>query len=291
MAPVEKEFIEVAPGVKINVVMTHPSELLNQKELPTIIFLHFWGGSSSTWSLVAPHISPKYPTLAIDFRGWGDSTGPDDPQAYSVVTLTDDLLTIIWKLGLKKVVLVGLSMGAKVAQLAASQLSTSTTGEDGNDVTLLGIILVSPAPPTPLILPPAIREQQLHAYDNKDTATFVAANVLTSTFQSGARSLPPNLVSDMLRGNRWARKAWPAYAMGEDVSEAASRISVPVMVIAADRDVVEPLERVQKEVVARIPGATLDVVAGSGHLSPVDIPGVVSDHIIRFVEHIAMFRS
>ena len=133
-------------------------------------------------------------------------------------------------------------MGAKVAQLLITLLPSSV---------VRGLVLVSPAPATPCALPSDMREQQIHAYDNAESAEFVARNVLTQSFCS--RDLADFDVDDMIRGNRWAREAWPAYAMAEDVSEAASRITVPVLVLAAEKDVVEPQERVKD----RIPGARI----------------------------------
>ncbi|KAJ9149108.1 Alpha/beta-hydrolase [Pleurostoma richardsiae] len=276
MASTITELIDIQPDVKIHAVISQPPEPLRQSGLPTVVFLHFWGGSSRTWSLVNPLVSARYPTVALDFRGWGDSTGPDDAAAYSIAVLAADVEAAIAALGLGDVVLVGISMGAKVAQLVAGAAS----GRD-REAPLRGVVLVSPAPPTPLSLPPEMREQQIHAYDGAESATFVAQNVLTASFRS--RELPGFIVEDMLRGNRWAKEAWPAYAMAEDVSEEARRIVAPVLVLAAEEDVVEPLERVQREVCARIPGARLAVLAGSGHLSPLDASDVVAEHLLRFL--------
>jgi pimeloyl-ACP methyl ester carboxylesterase len=164
-------------------------------------------------------------------------------------------------------------MGAKVAQVVAASLPTGA---------VRGLILVSPAPATPLLLPPDMHEQQMHAYDNETSAEFVARNVLTQSFRS--RDLPDFVVDDMLRGSRWAKEAWPAYAMSEDVSEAVGRISIPVLILAAENDVVEPLERVSANVCGRITGARMEVIHGSGHLSPLDTPQSVAQHIKDFIE-------
>ncbi|KAF2245025.1 alpha/beta-hydrolase [Trematosphaeria pertusa] len=281
MASSRTELIEVQPNVKINAVISEPPGLPIQHELPSVVFLHFWGGSASTWSLVTPLVSTHYPSVALDFRGWGSSTGPADPNAYSIEALARDVEAVIAALNLHKVVLVGMSMGAKVAQLVAARLCSRASKGDQATV-LLGVVLVSPAPPTPLVLPPEMRKQQLRAYDDPDSAMFVARNVLTATFRS--RDLPNFVVGDMLQGNKWAREAWPAYAMAEDVSEAAAKIAVPVLVLAAEEDIVEPLERVQREVCARIPEAKVAVLAETGHLSPLDAPDVVTEHLLEFLD-------
>ena len=284
MSASRTELLELRPDVTIHSVVSqpHPPRSSRRPGLPTIVFLHFWGGSSRTWSLVNPLVSLKYPTVALDFRGWGNSVGPDDADAYSVADLAGDVESVITKLNLGAVVLVGLSMGAKVAQLVAARLSP----DDGAATTLRGVILVSPAPATPLTLPPDMLAQQLRAYDNADSATFVATNVLTESFRS--RELPAFVVQDMLRGTSWAREAWPAYAMAEDVSQVVGRIGAPILVLAAEKDAVEPLERVKREVHERIPGALLKVLPGSGHLSPLDAPEALAEHILQFMDGLTL---
>jgi pimeloyl-ACP methyl ester carboxylesterase len=265
------KLIDVSPDVNIFAVLTQPAHL-PKAGIPTLVFLHYWGGSSRTWSLVTPLLS-SYPTVALDFRGWGNSTGPDEADGYSISALADDVKTVIEALQLHSVVLVGLSMGAKVAQLVAGR---------GDVSALKGLILISPAPATPLALPLEMREQQIHAYDNAGSAEFVARNVLTASF--GHDGLPLFVVDDMLGGNSWAMEAWPSYGMAEDVSEVLGCINIPVMVVAAEKDQVEVLERVRTEVAERIPGARMEVLTGSEHLSPLDAPREVADQILRFLE-------
>ncbi|KAF2661033.1 alpha/beta-hydrolase [Lophiostoma macrostomum CBS 122681] len=268
--------IKLEPNVNINAVITQPHNPSHSQEKPTIVFLHFWGGSARTWSLVTPYISSTYQTVALDFRGWGESTGPSSATAYSITALASDVEASIRALELTKIILVGLSMGAKVAQLIASR---SCSGFE-----LLGLVLVSPAPATPLRLPPDMREQQLHAYATRDSAAFVAKKVLTATFQD--TELPAFVVDDMIKGNKWARESWPGYAMREDVSENLGKIAVPVLVLAAEKDVIEPIDRVKKEVSERIAGAQLRILPGSGHLSPLDAAEAVAEHIVQFLHEV-----
>jgi pimeloyl-ACP methyl ester carboxylesterase len=270
MSLAETKLIDVGRSVQISVTISQADGDL-QHDTPTLVFLHFWGGSSRTWSLVTPLLS-GCATLSLDLRGWGHSTGPDLAEAYSIRSLADDVRTVITTLKLESVVLVGLSMGAKVAQVCAGAMRHPK---------IKGLVLLSPAPATPLSLPPHMREQQIHAYDHAKSAEFVARNVLTESFRG--RELPGFVVEDMLRGNRWAREAWPAYSMAEDVSESLEDIHVPVLIIAAEKDQVEPLERIQREVAGRIGLAEVEVLVGSGHLSPVDAPQAVADHILRFL--------
>ncbi|KAH6622496.1 Alpha/Beta hydrolase protein [Chaetomium tenue] len=241
--PTKTKTITVQSGVDINVVISDaPVQGLNPT---TIIFLHYWGGSARTWSLVTPLVSALYTTVAIDFRGWGASTGPEEPDAYSISALAEDVEDVIAALHIRRVILVGLSMGAKVSQLVAARMCSQASDSKKAGV-LQGLVLVSPAPPTPLMLPPDMRELQLHAYDNIESASFVARRVLTRSFEF--RDPPSFLVADMLQN-----------------------------------DVVETLERVKLEVCSRFPGAILEVLHGSGHLSPLEVPEVVANRLLTFL--------
>ncbi|RDW57097.1 hypothetical protein BP6252_13843 [Coleophoma cylindrospora] len=244
---------------------------------PALIFLHFWGGSSRTYSPVIELLGTHFQTFAVDFRGWGASTGPDDPDAYSIQTLADDIEAVITALQLKSYFIIGHSMGGKVAQLLAGK---------GCLKGLQGVVLVAPAPPSPLELPAEAKEQQLSAYDSRENATFVAKNVLTST------SLPDGVIAalaeDMLKGSSVARDAWPKYAMAEDVTAEVQNITVPVLVVAASADRVEPADKMQSLVVDRIKHASLVVIEGSGHMIPVEAPGQLATHIKSFVDKVSI---
>ncbi len=72
---------------------------------PSLVFLHYWGGSSRTWAPVMEGLSSTHRCVAIDFRGWGqsDKTASD----YRLETLAADVANVIEALGLKDFVIVG----------------------------------------------------------------------------------------------------------------------------------------------------------------------------------------
>ncbi|KAK3938158.1 alpha beta-hydrolase [Diplogelasinospora grovesii] len=266
--------IGLQSDLRLNLVLSGPDPASSKS--PTVFFLHFWGGSSAVWSRVTSLLPPEWPTAALDFRGWGASVGPDDAGAYSIAHLAADVEAAIASLEPQKVVLVGMSMGGKVAQAVAGR------GRVGS--ALRGVLLVGPAPPTPLVLPGEMREQQVHAYDSAQSAEFVARHVLTSPRSGLGDDAYEAMVRDMLGGNRWAREAWPAYAMAEDVVELARRIVVPVVVLGGENDLVEPVERLRSEVVGNIGGAKMIVLPGAGHMVPLEKPAEVAREIKEFVD-------
>lgn len=100
-----------------------------------LVFIHGWSGSSQDFSGTARRLSKKYTTLIYDQRGHGRSDGP--LKGYSLSHLAQDLYELIRHLGLKKVILVGHSMGGAV--VLAYLRAFSHEGVEG-------IILVDMAP-------------------------------------------------------------------------------------------------------------------------------------------------
>ena len=86
---------------------------------PALMFLHYWGGSSRTWRGVIDRLGGKPRCIALDQRGWGDSVAIDG--RYDLRTMADDAEGVAGALGLSRYVLVGHSMGGKVAQIIAAR--------------------------------------------------------------------------------------------------------------------------------------------------------------------------
>ena len=250
-------------GIQINVEEQGSGE-------PALVFLHYWGGSARTWRHVTSKLSSTYRTLAADHRGWGESEAP--ATGYALADLADDVLGVIQALDLKRYVLVGHSMGGKVAQLIAAQRP------DG----LAGLVLVAPAPPTPIALPQVAREMMAGAYDSPASIEATLDRVLAGKpLSPGDRA---QVIADSLRGAPQAKKAWPASTSLEDISGMVGKIDCPTLVISGEFDRVDTPEVLKAELMPRIPHATLHVLPGMGHLSPLEAPDQLSDLISSFIE-------
>lgn len=82
-----------------------------------LVLLHGLSDDLNLWNPLLPEVSSHYRTIAIDIRGHGHSGKPDSP--YSVHQFSDDLLGLMDQLGISRAHLMGLSMGAAIAQLFA----------------------------------------------------------------------------------------------------------------------------------------------------------------------------
>jgi pimeloyl-ACP methyl ester carboxylesterase len=240
---------------------------------PTLVFLHYWGGSSRTWNPVIAALAGAYPTVAPDLRGWGDS---DKPAAgYALGDFVDDTLQMLSALEIGEYVLVGHSMGGKIAQLLASRRPAG----------LQGLVLVAPSPPAPLALPPEARGAMESAYDTRESVAMSIDHMLTAKpLDAGLRE---QVIEDSLRGAPQARQAWPAATSREDITAEVAAIGVPTVVIAGELDKVDSVAVLRAEVLPRIAQAVMHVVPGTGHLSPLEAPLALATLIERFADSLS----
>ena len=235
---------------------------------PALLFLHYWGGSARTWHAVISELSTDFRCIAYDQRGWGQSDAPE--QGYSIRDLALDAKNIVEALQLRRYVLVGHSMGGKVAQFLASQRPPG----------LVGLVLVAPATPTPQNIPEPARQAQLHAYDNRENALQALAFL---TLYPPSDTLREQILADNFAASGQAKLAWPTLSAYEDISGGVGNIAAPTLILAGGQDRQDPLEQHQREVLPRIPGANIKVIRDSGHLIPIDQPQQLAEAIRAFV--------
>jgi pimeloyl-ACP methyl ester carboxylesterase len=130
---------------------------------------------------VLTRLHPDQAFLNYDQRGWGDSV--DAPGPYGMERLADDAQSVIATLGCTNYVLVGHSMGDKVAQALAARRPAG----------LAGVVLVAPAPAAPVGSTEQLRQLTTHAYDDEQTVQQSIDQMLTyQTLSSfGNRSSKP----------------------------------------------------------------------------------------------------
>ena len=236
---------------------------------PSLVFLHYWGGSSRTWNEVIAQLADEHRSIALDHRGWGESDTP--AQGYRISDLVNDAQGVINALELKRYVIVGHSMGGKTAQLLASRRPAG----------LAGLVLVAPSPPSPTVLPKEQREALLHAYDSRESVAYVRDHILTALPLTDAQK--ERVIEDSLRGAPAAKQAWPTQAMLEDIRSNARLINVPTLVLSGERDQVDPTSRLREELLPYISGSQLQVLPQVGHLPMLEAPEAVAAAIRQFV--------
>jgi pimeloyl-ACP methyl ester carboxylesterase len=255
--------------LKIKGLNLHLEDSGNSDDLP-LVFLHSWAGSARSWKYVVDALPSRLRAITVDPRGWGQSQS--NVSGFDLAGLASDAKEVVKALKLDRYVLIGHSMGGKVAQLIASERPEK----------LSALILVAPAMPGPMRFPPERREDMVRTMDSAVLIQQAIDNMLT------AKRLSPDVnaqvIEDALRGSPEAKRAWPISTSQEDIRERAGLIQVPTLVIAGELDKVDPVSELQSELLSRIPHAEMVIIPATGHLSPLESPIEVAELITRFLE-------
>ena len=100
-----------------------------------LLMLHGFSNDAHVWAELAPALAPHYRTLALDLRGHGDSNW-DSEGRYDPVSMARDVEAVCEGLGLERLVLIGHSMGGRVAIRFAGR----------NPGMLAGLVIVDSGP-------------------------------------------------------------------------------------------------------------------------------------------------
>lgn len=245
----------VVDGARINV--------LEQGKGASLVFLHYFGGSSNSWSEVIDQLQGQAHCVALDLPGFGDS------EAIASDTVEDSahqLAEVIRQLNLKHYILIGHSMGGKIALAFAA---TQPLG-------LQSLVLLAPSPPTPEPMAAAERSRLLNTHGDRAAAELTADKI---TFQPLNDAVFNQVIQDNLRSSQTAWQAWLECGSRQDISAAMLKITVPVFIGVGEFDSVFPQNLLQQEVVERLTNPRLVVVPNAGHLLPIEAPQAVVDLI------------
>lgn len=240
----------------------------------SLVFLHYWAGSGREWHRVAADLGVDCHCLTPDLGGFGDAAPPTG--GYSVEAYASSVEALISQHQLTDYVLVGHSMGGKIALEVAARQPAG----------LRGLALLSPSPPTPEPMSEEERQQSLAAHGDPDAAE--------QTFDKiTARPLPDELhqqvIADNLRTSRAAWDAWLLQGSKEDRCARLPRVQVPVCLIVGTADAVLPPQVHQRELLPCLAErTTLHLIEGAGHLLPLEAPGEVVQLLRQFMAELVV---
>jgi pimeloyl-ACP methyl ester carboxylesterase len=113
-APPPSQFVEAA-GIRLHIRDTGP------RDAPPVLLIHGFASSLHTWEAWSPFLEDRFRLIALDLPGFG-LTGPDPTGDYSDERSITVLTALLDRLGIAKAVVVGSSMGGRIAwRLAAAE--------------------------------------------------------------------------------------------------------------------------------------------------------------------------
>lgn len=239
-----------------------------------VLLLHGLGGSRISWEPQLADLGRRVLVAAWDLPGYGAS--PPLAGATTFGTLADAVVGWADELGAPRVHLVGISFGGMIAQYAAAA--------HPERIASLTLLATSPKFGLDGTEPEAWRAARLAPLDAGQEPIDFADRVL------GALA-GPGISAEAMVGQRAAMARITSTALRRSIDclvthdsrAVLSQVSAPTAVLVGDLDDETPVAYAQA-IVDLVPGATLEVVPGAGHLLNVEAPEVVDAAIVRQIE-------
>jgi pimeloyl-ACP methyl ester carboxylesterase len=243
---------------------------------PVLFMLHALGGSARAWDGVIASLGTGFEAVAIDLPGFGDArTAPD----LSVAGMADHVVAAVQTRGASRWLLIGPSMGGKIASIVASRALAGEPGLFG----LAGVVLLAASPPSPEPMAEDRRQKMIDwaahgPLDEAAARAFVDGNVGHALAPVADRIA----LDDLRRESRAGWLAWLERGSREDWSSDIGKLDLPALIIVggADGDLGEGGQRATNAIV--YPRASIAVEEDAGHLLPLERPREVADRIARF---------
>ncbi len=257
-----------------------------------LLCLHGFGNDAHIWDDFAPAVAPYYRTLALDHRGHGDSAW-DPERRYDHDAMVEDVEAVTARLGVERLVIVGHSLGGRIATLFAGRHAERMAGlvlvDIGPELDARGVLRIrmeveSSQEPVfatveeygrllslhyPAAQPQALLRMARHGLRQREDGRFVLR------------------MDPALRGSGSAGSPAEAAAREQQLSqaqwEALRRVACPTLVVrgaASDVFSAETADRMVDEVLAK---GRLVVVPRAGHSVMTDNPDGFRDAVAAFV--------
>jgi pimeloyl-ACP methyl ester carboxylesterase len=233
---------------------------------PPILLLHQSLARSEDWENIFPRLATRYRTIAFDARGHGKSGRAPD---YSLRAFADDTLRVLREIAKEPAVLIGHSLGALAALVAAGDAAESVRGlvlEDPPlgypkawDPAQYAALRAGIASTEPGVLAKAVSKQPLPSPGPRGERTygelrgFYAAERVVTYF----RDVDPAFIDARTAGDA------PAAAL---ITEAIGKVRAPVLVLAGEPRLGGAVDDPAEWRLKKLANVTVKRFPGSGHL-------------------------
>lgn len=231
----------------------------------TLVLVHGWGDSRSTFNQLLPHLIADYTVVMIDLPGFGDSDSPD--VAYDLESYASCVKSVLEKINCSKVFgMIGHSnggaiiiKGASLGTLNADKLiliASSGVRSTQSSRKLMLRILAKVLKTIMVILPLRIQIKLKHRMYGAINSDLYVAPHMQDTFKK---------------------------LVGEDIVQASSNISTPSLLIYGEDDSATP-PKYGEMFHASMHNSRLEIVKGAGHFVHQTHALIIAPMIIGLLE-------
>jgi pimeloyl-ACP methyl ester carboxylesterase len=291
-----EESVTCNDGIKLAVYEAGPA-----KAPLTVVFVHGYTVSAECWVIQVRDLMDSGVRMVLyDHRGHGASeAGPSAGD--TIEQLGRDLSEVLkQRVPDGPVLLVGHSMGGMTIMALAEQqpelfggrvigVALVDTSSAGMGEVSLGLPAALAAPMSRLLpnvsraAPLNRRAERLRAADS-DLGRLINARV---SFAPGTGSDLHAAMTRMQAAMKLETMAafLPTFATHDRTSALSALAGIPVVIMVGDRDVLTPPSH-SRVMAEALPSARLVTVPGSGHMSMMEVPEVVTDELRRLIEQV-----
>lgn len=239
---------------------------------PALVFIHGWCGTRSHWRHQVDEFAKNHRVVTLDLAGHGASGS--ERSSWAIEALGVDVQTVVETLGLRRVVLIGHSLGGPVALVAAARMPGRVAG----------VIAVDTLHDAEFVLPNDAIETMAGRFEADFTGTM--AQAVRSMFPAEVdQRLVDSVVTTAVGTSRVAAIAIMRDYKNLDLKKSLRSAGVPVRCIN-----VPPRDEGGLETAIDRNRAYADfdavILMGSGHYPMLDQPAVFNEKLRRWLEEI-----
>lgn len=248
---------------------------------PTLLFVHGYGCDQRMWRFVAPAFEHTHTTVLMDLVGSGQSdAGAYDYGKYaSLDGYARDIVEICETFGFEDVILVGHSVSAMIAGLAAIMAPTR----------FAKLVMVCPSPRY------VDDENYVGGFSQADIDDMI--RTLNANYLGWSSAIAPvimgnpdkpelalELSGSFCRNNPAIAKHFAQVTFGSDQRNDLKRIATPTLILQCTDDVLAPLA-VGDFVCRQIENSTLKILRATGHCPHLTAPSETLEAMIPFINN------
>jgi 3-oxoadipate enol-lactonase len=245
-------------------------------DLRALVLLHAFPIGANLWEPQMRSIPAGWRLITPDLRGFGGSTELDSLSALSMADYADDVADLLEELAIKRAVIGGCSMGgyatlalyqARPELFQAMVIANSRAGADSpearaNRRNMLALVDREG--------PQGVARDMMPKLIGKTTHEHNAG--VEATLRRLIKQQSPVAIRSAI--HRMMHRA--------DSTPWLPELKVPVLVITGEEDEMIPVDE-SRRMASAIPGATLVVIPGAGHLANLEQPDAFNNALSTFL--------
>lgn len=240
------------------------------KGKPALVFVHCWACSSEYWQEQVETFADQYKVVTLDLGGHGKSG--KTREAWSILELADDVEAVVKALKLKKIILIGHSMGGPVVLEAAAKMKGTTQA----------VVLVDTVHNAEFELPPEMFNQIVTMFKNDYKGSM--AQMVRGMIPANANPDIVNWVTERAQGaDQEATLALMADFANMDLKQLLTDVDVPVRGINAEpRPPFQPATQVETN--RKYADYDAVIIEGVGHFLQLENPTAFNEALQKTLD-------